>query len=432
LVQSTTASHDAATPQLHSNSAWLIVVTTGVMAAIHIWKLPVALPVLESEFGMSLLTSGLLLGIIQCASMVGGLLIAWGGEMVGLRRLIIVGLLLLAAGSLLGATTTSIQLLLLYRGIEGIGFLLCTVLAPALIRRVCAPVQLNVALSAWGAFQGTATIVGFAAGGLLLEVLGWRLLWVALAVLTLLLIIPLLRSTGTDPHQPAENLMRNSGHRILTTVRTWRPWVAGLTFASYTLQWMAVMGFLPTVFAAADIAQLQAALLSAVVGGVNVIGALIAGRLLSNGAQIRHIVVATFMAMAITSLLFFAIDWKPTALGLTGQLICAIFFSMIGGTVPALLSRLAVDLAPPEGSVAAVIGLMQQIFNVGNFFGPSLLAWVVMITGSWNSSWWVTVSFSALGIACTLILTTGSKAKKNSYTSCSNRTAPHHGSYWGK
>lgn len=412
MAQPITVSHDAATPQLRSNNAWLTIVTTGIMAAIHIWKLPVALPILESELGMSLLASGLLLGIIQFASMVGGLLVAWCGEMAGLRRLIVVGLLLLAVGSLLGSTTTSIELLMLYRGIEGIGFLLCTVLAPALIRRVCTPAQLNVAFSAWGAFQGTATIVGFAVGGLLLEVLSWQLLWIVLAVLTLFLIVPLLRTTDPDPHQATKNLTRNSWHRILKTVRTWRPWVAGLTFASYTLQWMAVMGFLPTVFATANIAPLQAALLSAVVGGVNVIGALIAGRLLSNGIQIRHIVVSTFMAMAITSFLFFAIDWKPTGLGLTGQLICAISFSMIGGTVPAVLTRLAVDLAPPGGSVAAVIGLMQQIFNVGNFFGPALLAWVVTMTGSWNSSWWVTVSFSILGIACTLILTTASKAKK--------------------
>lgn len=412
MSQLTTVSHNDDSPQLASNRAWLIVVSVGVMAAIHIWKLPVALPVLEAELGMSLLTSGMLLGIIQLASMVGGLLVAWGGEIAGLRRLIIAGLLLLAAGSLLGATTSSIQLLMLYRGIEGIGFLLCTVLAPALIRRICAPVQLNVALSTWGAFQGTATVVGFAAGGLLLEVISWRMLWVVLAVLTVLLIIPLLRSTPVDPRQPAENLLQNSGRRIITTIKTWRPWVAGLAFASYTLQWMAVMGFLPTVFVAADIAPLQAALLSAVVGGVNVIGALMAGRLLSNGVPLRHIVVATFVVMAGSSVLFFAIDWQPTALGLTGQLVCAISFSMIGGTVPALLSRLAVDLAPPEGSVAAVIGLMQQIFNVGNFFGPSLLAWVVMITGSWNSSWWVTVSFSVLGIACTLVLTAGAKTLK--------------------
>ena len=109
--------------------------------------------------------------------------------------------------------------------------------------------------------------------------------------------------------------------------------------------------------------------------------------------------------MAASSVMFFAIAWEPTVQGLLGQLLCAIAFSMIGGTVPAILSRLAVDLAPPEGSVAAVIGLMQQIFNVGNFFGPAVLAWVVTTTGTWETSWWVTCSCSALGIVATIYLT---------------------------
>src|SRR5699024_9441193 len=75
--------------------AWVTVVTVGVVAAAHIWKLPVALPLLETELGISLVTAGMLVGIIQLASMVGGLLVAWGGEIAGLRRLIMIGLLLL-------------------------------------------------------------------------------------------------------------------------------------------------------------------------------------------------------------------------------------------------------------------------------------------------------------------------------------------------
>ena len=408
-------SGDVETTHRATNRAWLIIVTVGVIAAVHIWKLPVALPVLEAELGIDLLTSGMLLGVIQFASMVGGLLVAWGGEMAGLRRLIVVGLLLLAAGSLMGAATSSVKALMLYRSIEGIGFLLCTVLGPALIRRICSPTQLNVALSAWGAFQGTATVIGFAGGGLLLEVVSWRVLWIILAALTLVLMVPLLRSTEADSTQPEDNLLKNSGQRIVTTIKTWRPWIAGLAFASYTLQWMAVMGFLTTIFVAANVASLWAAFLSALVGGVNIIGALVAGQLLGKGVQLRLIVIVTFIVMALSSLMFFAIDWSPTLMGLSGQLICAVIFSMIGGTIPALLSRLAVDLAPAEGSVAAVIGLMQQIFNVGNFFGPSLLAWVVMATGSWNYSWWVTGSFCIMGIVCTLVLTAGANSDSDKH-----------------
>ncbi len=391
--------------QAHPDRAWMILVGVGIMAAVHIWKLPVALPLLEAELGIGLMASGLLIGMIQLASMVGGLAVAWGGELAGLRRLVVLGLVLLAAGSLCGAFTSSITLLMVYRAIEGIGFLLCTVLAPALIRRTCLPARLNVAMSAWGAFQGTATILGFAAGGLVLPVIGWRGLWVGLAILTCLLLVPVMRYVPADVPHPSPTRLRSSGRRIVNTITTRRPWLAGLTFACYTLQWMAVIGFLPTVFIAANIAPVHAALLSAVIGGVNVIGALMAARFLGRGINPRHIVITTFATMAVTSVLFFGIDWGHSAAGLVGQLVCATVFSMVGGTVPAILSRLAVDLAPANGSVAAVIGLMQQIFNVGNFLGPSLLAWVALTAGSWNASWWVTCSFSAMGIVCVMLLT---------------------------
>ena len=97
--------HQVSSPTLPTTRAWVTVVAVGVVAAAHIWKLPVALPLLEAELGMSLITAGMLVGIIQLASMVGGLFVAWGGELAGLRRLLMLGLLLLAIGSCLGATT---------------------------------------------------------------------------------------------------------------------------------------------------------------------------------------------------------------------------------------------------------------------------------------------------------------------------------------
>lgn len=160
-------------------------------------------------------------------------------------------------------------------------------------------------MSAWGAFQGTATVIGFAGGGLLLEVVGWRGLWGALGLGTLLLIIPLMQFTTIDPPRQGSNVVRTSGRRTVVTVGTWRPWVAGLAFASYTLQWMAVMGFLPTVFVPANIGPLPAALLSAMVGGVNVIGAFMAACLLAQGANPRHVITSTFVVMSVSSVLFF-------------------------------------------------------------------------------------------------------------------------------
>ena len=47
---------------------------------------------------------------------------------------------------------------------------------------------------------------------------------------------------------------------------------------------------------------------------------------------------------------------------------------------------------------------MQQLFNVGNFIGPFILAWVAVLAGGWQASWVMTCAFSAVGIWLVLLL----------------------------
>ncbi|GAA1785840.1 hypothetical protein GCM10009712_36540 [Pseudarthrobacter sulfonivorans] len=155
-----------------TDGAWLAVLAAGIAAAMHIWKLPAALAGIQADLGTSLIQAGLLLGIIQLASVVGGLATAVGGEMAGLRRLLISGLVLLSAASALGAVAPSTEWLMAARTLEGVGFLLAVVVAPALIRKVAPPQRLNVALASWATFQGTATLIGLSAGALFLQAAG--------------------------------------------------------------------------------------------------------------------------------------------------------------------------------------------------------------------------------------------------------------------
>jgi len=153
---------------------------------------------------------------------------------------------------------------------------------------------------------------------------------------------------------------------------------------------MTVVGFLPTIYAGSGLTGIWPGLLSAVVGGVSAIGSIGIAPLLQRGIPARALLTGGFAAMAATSLLTFAIDWASLPAGLIFQVACVSAFSLLGGTIPATLFRIAVDLAPPAGSAPAVIGLMQQIFNAGSVAGPALAAWLVTRTGGWQSTWWMT------------------------------------------
>src|SRR5690606_36223719 len=95
-----------------TNTAWIMIVATGVVAGLHIWKLSPALTVIQQEFGFSLIFSGVLLGVVQVAGMVGGLAVSLLSEVISQRRTLVLGLLLLVLGSALGALAPSAALLL--------------------------------------------------------------------------------------------------------------------------------------------------------------------------------------------------------------------------------------------------------------------------------------------------------------------------------
>lgn len=380
-----------------TDGAWLAVLAAGIAAAMHIWKLPAALAGIQADLGTSLVQAGLLLGIIQLASVVGGLATAVGGEMAGLRRLLVSGLVLLAAASALGAAAPGTGLLMAARTLEGVGFLLAVVVAPALIRKVAPPQRLNIALASWATFQGAATLIGLSAGALFLQVAGWREWWLVMAFLTLLPVPLLLRSVPKD-QAPAETGLRPALLRVGRTVATRPPWIIGMVFACYTAQWMAVLGFLPSIYRSAGLDGPWPGILSAVVGGVNAIGALSAGPLIQRGLSERKIIFWTFASMSAASVATFAVDWGRFGNGLMVQVVLIALFSAVGGLIPAAVTSYSVRIAPSDGSVTAVLGLTQQIFNVGNFLGPMMFALLATSTGGWGTTWWLTCGLSAVGM----------------------------------
>ncbi|MDN4643925.1 MFS transporter [Arthrobacter sp. PsM3] len=395
LPSPTTALDDRRTT---TDGAWLAVLAAGTAAAMHIWKLPAALAGIQADLGTTLVQAGLLLGIIQVASVVGGLATAVGGEMAGLRRLLVAGLILLSAASALGAAAPSTELLMAARTLEGIGFLLAVVVAPALIRKVAAPRRLNVALAGWAMFQGMATLIGLSAGALFLQAAGWREWWLVMAVVTLLPVPLLLRLVPRDV-LPSDAGLRPALRRVGRTVATRRPWITGVVFACYTAQWMAVLGFLPSIYRSAGLDGPWPGILSAIVGGVNAIGALSAGPLIQRGLSERKIIFWTFLAMSAASVATFAVGWENIQNGILAQFVLIAVFSAVGGLIPAAVTSYSVRIAPADGSVTAVLGLTQQIFNVGNFLGPMLFALLATRTGGWGTAWWLTCGLSVLGMA---------------------------------
>jgi len=387
----------------HSNSAAWVVILAGVVAALQVGKLPPALPVLQAELGVSWVQSGFLLSMVQFAGMALGLVLGLLADRWGLRLCMVLGLGILAVASGSGGWARSPQDLMWLRGLEGLGFLLTVLPAPALIRQLVSPTQLNGMLGVWGAYMPAGTALALLAGPMWIPAWGWPSWWwlfaAASAVMALGLwwVVPpdALRRRQAMAALPVTDLQAPSkaasgagwGQRIQDTLRAPGPWLVSLTFALYSGQWLAVVGFLPSIYAQAGVAGAGLGALTALAAGVNMLGNVAAGRWLQKGVAPGVLLNLGFAAMALGSALAFG-DWTQ-ALPLA-RYAGVLLFSMCGGLVPGTLFSLAVRLSPNEGTVSTTVGWMQQWSCVGQFAGPPLVAWLTSSVGGWQWTWLIT------------------------------------------
>lgn len=387
-----------------------VVIIAGMVAALHIGKIPPAIPVLRDALGISLVEAGFLLSMVQMAGMLGGVFIGLAADGFGLRRSVLLGQGVLAAASLAGAWASQPGELLALRAVEGFGFLLAVLPVPSLIRQLVPPSRLALHLGLWGTYMATGTSLVLAGGPLLMGAIGWQGLWVALAGVSaavagwLFVRVPsdrlrraaVTRATSAPAPAPAPAAARAQWRvRLRATLGSAGPWRVAITFSVYSSQWLAVIGFLPAIYAQAGLSGQLSGLLTAFACLANVTGNVAAGRLLHRGVCARHLLYAGFLAMAATAFVAFS---PLTAEAPVARYLAVVLFSAIGGLIPATLFALAVHVAPDENTVSTTVGWMQQCSSAGQFLGPPLVAWVAGAVGGWQWTWVITGLASLVGL----------------------------------
>ncbi len=359
--------------------AWLVVAAGGV-AALQVGKLPPALPALQAELGITLVQSGFLLSMVQLAGLTLAVFMGMLADGMGLKRSMVRGLLLLALASAAGGLATSVTALLLLRAIEGLGFLLVALPAPALIRRLVPPQQLAGMLGVWGAYMPTGTALALLAGPLFIPAWGWSAWWWLFALVSLGMAGWVWHAIPVDPDVPVR-AAASGLERLRRTLGARGPWLVALTFGMYSGQWLAVVGFLPSIYAASGVTGGLLGVLTALAAAVNMGGNMVSGRLLQLGWAPRSTLWLGFGAMALGSTLAFTAFTEGWPwLRYAGVLL----FSGVGGLVPGTLFSLAVRLAPGEQQVAATVGWVQQLSALGQFIGPPAAAALAARAGGWQ------------------------------------------------
>ena len=373
-----------------------LIVAAGTSGGASVGKVPISLPVLSEAFGLSLLQASLTISLFLLAAVLVGIFGGMLADRFGQRRIMILGLVASALGGLLGAASTSGTTLLASRAVESFGFIATVLPGPALLTRLVAGHRLRPVMGLWACYMPLGMSIVLVLCPWLLDAIGWRGIWIAIAAITVALAALVWRIIPPDPPQASST---RSMALVRQTVGALRPWLLASSFGVYAGQWMSVFGFLPTMYQQQGVPATTAGLLTALGVAVNMIGNFGAGVLMQRGWLRHRLLIFAALVMLVSAWMIFA-GSVPFALRYAALLA----FSAAGGLIPGTLFASTPSFAPNPSTVSTTTGLMQQGSALGQFLTPPLIALVVSGTGSWSATWMVTGAMAGINVALALAM----------------------------
>jgi EmrB/QacA subfamily drug resistance transporter len=166
-----------ATARGDASSVLVLVAVAQFMVVLDATVVNVALPTIQRSVGFSEQSLSWVLNAYTL--MFGGFLLLGGrlADTLGRRRLFMAGIAVFSGASLLCGISQSEGMLLVARGLQGLGGAMVSPAALSLILTTFAEgSERNRALSVWGAIAGAGGAVGLLLGGVIVQALSWR--WV--------------------------------------------------------------------------------------------------------------------------------------------------------------------------------------------------------------------------------------------------------------
>lgn len=332
----------------------------GLGAAAQFAKIVVIFPELQAHYGETGVVSGYLVSLISFVGMTLGMVAGFIAIKVGLRRLLLIGLVLGAVISAWQSTLPGFGPVLASRLVEGLSHLAIVVAAPTLIAQIAPQKHQGAALTLWGTFFGVA-FAGVALGApSLIATYGLGALSAAHAVymagFAILLVLALPAQERSDaPGWPSPGEI---AHRHVTVYAS--PFIAApaLGWLFYTLTFVSLLTILPPMVEPSQRALFTASMPLASIASSMIIGTWLLRRLTAVTVIVTGFGLASLIALA---LIFTGVHaWTGVALFAALGLVQGASFAAVPQLNPGLSER------------ALANGALAQTGNIGNGIGTPI------------------------------------------------------------
>ncbi|QIL73054.1 MFS transporter [Diaphorobacter sp. HDW4B] len=355
-----------------------LVIIAGVVSALHVGKAPIAVPQMQQEFNRSLAGLSWVMSVFPIVGMIGGLIAGILVQRQGDRSMLILGLVILGAASMAAVALPSCGWLITTRVVEGLGFLLIVVAAPAVLNRLTPPERRLIVFGIWSCFMGA----GISLSMLLGPVLGdWHVLWIVDGALALLIAFGVALKVRPAASNKNQALSMPTSKEIWSVAGSPAPLFLALAFGAYNLQFFAFMSFLPSfLMEHAHLTLPQAGIAAAITVAANMFGNLLAGWSLQRGARPAVLLAFTFAINGVLGSLIYLAPLSAWAL-----IALCVIFSAIAGIIPGTCIATAPRIAPKPALAALSLGVLMQGNYLGQVVGPVMLG-ALMASWGWAAA----------------------------------------------
>src|SRR5436309_6539431 len=186
---------------------WTFVITSVALFMVTLDNLVVttALPVIRKDLGASLAD---LEWTVNAYTLTFAVLLLTGaalGDRFGRRRLFTIGMTVFTLGSIGAALAPSVEALVAFRALQGLGGAIVTPLTLTLLSAAVPAEKRGLALGAWGGIGGLAVAIGPLVGGAIVEGISWQwIFWINVPIG--LVLAPLAFFRLRESHGPSDRL----------------------------------------------------------------------------------------------------------------------------------------------------------------------------------------------------------------------------------
>jgi DHA1 family bicyclomycin/chloramphenicol resistance-like MFS transporter len=323
------------------------------------------LPAIEAEFasgaGRGALTLSLFLLGFAISPLFGGPV----ADRFGRRGTLLAGLAAYIAAALACALSTSFEMLLGFRALQGIAAGICVILPLAIVRDLYDQATARGKLSTIFAVFSIAPMVVPILGAVIMAFSGWRMIYAAEALVGLLLAIGTLGFRESLPVKNRRSLHPShllASYRIVLTDRLFVGYTLVFAFA-FSCMFSFISGASAVMMGALQIPRSEFSVIYAVTSGSVLVGSLISGQLSKRQVPSRLLIGAGLGLMCISALAILALE--PLGMARTGTLmplvaLVMVSFGLIG---PSANHEAMRDMAEVAGAASGAIRCLQMLFS---------------------------------------------------------------------